>query len=197
MAFRELWHEYRELIVWHDILVTDADYADKQVDRDDIPYVKLSTQLGAAGIVSNDPDIAQLGGHALPLHFVVSMRDFSRAKSYQLTIYVGGVYAGGISLQGLYALTRGAVTQVGKLPDGVKLALLAVAILAVMHPKSRAVIGDALQVLGEAVKHAWPIIVELATTAEDSRLKADEFWQNAQRYLEDACPVEGGIAESW
>src|SRR5579871_1652166 len=136
-ALRELWIEYRKMILWHDEeLVFDATGFDN-VDEKDIPYVALERAIDAAGVLSRDKDIVELGGTPIGIEFVLSARTYARAASYAISIRVHGAWVANISFGLLAQLAKAIGASIARMPPAVKIVLLAGAVFVAVHPRAR------------------------------------------------------------
>ncbi len=55
-----------------------------------MPYIVLSEDIGAAGVVSLDHHITAMGGIMAEPDVIMQIRQYARAKSVELTIQLGG-----------------------------------------------------------------------------------------------------------
>jgi len=169
-----LWLEYRELIVWDDKFCRATFETEGAVDEKDIPYVELEKRIQAAGILSRDKDVKQLGGRALGLEFVLRSRRYARSETCFISIYVNGTFLGAMGFAVLSVILRGVGLLVSRLPDWGRCILIVSVVTAVLHPKSRQYIFDKLASLEEAGTGLLPQILALIEFANQEHENAEK-----------------------
>jgi len=161
------------------------------VDPDDAYFIALAHLVAAAGIVSNDRHIKQMGGNQISIHCILSLRDYSRAKAIELNIKFSGLSLGIMSVVGfigLFQAVKALIVAVQKAPDWVKITLVVAALVCVLHPGARKKITTFLTRALEGIKSASPQvavhIAEAAAVAESNRLLAENHLKKAMQELE-------------
>lgn len=176
------WLEFRQILKWDDSL-REPVHVPGCCDPKDVPYVTLQEKLSADGILSKDAHIRKLGGHPLTLDFVLSARDYARAAVTSVSIRVFGTLLPAVSIIALGQVLKHTGRAISKIPKPVQMLLVVGAILALLHPTSRAWIQDRLARLGAVLTPLWNAIVELTTTL--TKLHAEHYLL-AQVHLEQA-----------
>jgi len=171
-ALQDLWIEYRKQLVWDERFPGPEHFPDVEGDIKDVPYVALQECISAAGILSYDKDIEKLGGKSLTLTFVFSVRTYARAATYSVSIYAWGTLISVLALGALCQIIKGVCTSVSKLPDGVKVALLIGAAVAVLHPAPRGKLREFLQNTGALAVGLWPEIERMLELASEKQKEA-------------------------
>ncbi|WP_278371670.1 hypothetical protein [Thalassospira xiamenensis] len=75
-----LWESYKSIIIWDDRFCDPEEGEDSRFDEKDRPYVDLQKCLQAHAIFSRDKDIDTLGGNRVNMAFILSARDYARAR---------------------------------------------------------------------------------------------------------------------
>jgi hypothetical protein len=176
------WNSYRSLLRIRD---PDPIIVQRHVnprDPTDAPTLALAEIMSAVGILSRDKDIPGMGGKVVPITFVFALRDYSRKSAVSVSIKIGGYAVGActlaaitVALKSLQAIWSG----IRALPDGVKLALTVLTLLAVLNPKMRAAISDFVKnVLHQFVEKSpavMEVIAALGRISADNRADAPIF----------------------
>jgi len=158
-------------------------------DPDDLPYVWLQDQLGAAGVATrNERHVVAAGGR--PIHFeaFLAFRDYSRAVTVELTFAFAGVTVSALGIEAiraLYELLKRAVKQIRTLPAGTQYLLAAALAVVVASPWLREKIGYWIGVSAEAIGPLW---AKLAPLLEAYALQYAEA-QKRRPQLEKALPA--------
>ncbi len=129
------WSAYRGLISFVDIGGAEAGYQDPK----DVPYLKLQSQLEAK-ILSNDRDIAQMGGRVAGIMVIAKLCTYGREAAVEFTIKAGTCTALAISASGLVALAKSLtslMSQMRKIPPGVWIGLVLLLAAALVYPPTR------------------------------------------------------------
>lgn len=151
-------------------------------DPKDVPYIRLQQKINAT-IVTDDKDIAAMGGTAVPpIAVMATLRAYSRAAAVQVTFQVGGYTFGGLSLQALLGAAKFVYSKarkaVAKVPREVWLGMLAVFCVAMVAPASRTWLRKQLEAIAEplgiAVEGLAEVATKLATEYRAQKLEADE-----------------------
>jgi hypothetical protein len=171
-ALQALWATYRLQIEWSDKHAQPGAPINDQVDHKDIPYAAVQHECHADGILSHDRGIERAGGNRLTFQFVLSARTYARATVCSMTISVSGTIVTSFGVQALAELAKQVSGAVGRLPDGVKLLLLAAIAAALLHPTSRRVILENVAKINAVWSEVWPILAGLMNQAAESRKEA-------------------------
>lgn len=134
-------------------------------DPDDAPNVALADMLSADGILTNDTDIAGMGGTAISVGFVIQARDYSRKAAVSVSIQVGGYYlvvGTRIAVNELAKALRHGAARFQALPVGVKILVLLAVLCVVLHPRSRNSIASTLKAIGRSIPDVLPQILQAA-----------------------------------
>ena len=120
------------------------------VDPDDLPYVSLQAQVGARAVFTNDRHLVRMGAGVVRFDAFLSLRDYARAASVELTIKFGAGLAVAATVGSLLALIKLVsvfVRASSRLPREVQ-AVVAISVAALLlHPKGRAATIDRTTVL--------------------------------------------------
>lgn len=179
----ELWATYKEQIIWDDTFSTPETPEHGKGDAKDMPYVALQERIAAAAILSQDTDIDELGGKRATLEFVLSVRSYARAASYSVGIRVGGTFITTVSITLFIETIKGLASLLSKLPDWLKITLIAVAVLAIIHPDFRERLVGLMKKLGGAVIDFWPEIEKFIELASEKQMEADAALGETERLL--------------
>lgn len=180
--FKAVWLEYRaSLHFFEPDPRTDAERSEA-ADPDDLPYKDLWLQLGARAIYTNDRHLRRMGAEVVRFEVFLSLREYARAASVELTIRFGGGLAIALGLgaiASLVTLTRGIAGRVARLSAQAKLMLGLVVLGLLIHRKTRsaalrglqalpALFAQATEVLGPVVTRAFEEAAASAATARTS-----------------------------
>jgi predicted nucleic acid-binding protein len=145
-------------------------------DPDDLPYLYLRAEIGAEAIYTNDSDLVAMGAPVVGAEIVIALRDYTRASSIDVSIKMGGTVvavASGAVLMKIWEGVKTLFAAVGQLPAWMKWLLAGVAVAAVLHPRSRALLQQAAQWVpdrtGAALKVLMPLVLQAAVTADRHR----------------------------
>src|SRR5206468_12856706 len=97
----QLWVEYKAAIRFHEPKEESPSEAASVRDPDDLPYVYLCAQVGAAAVYSKDTDFAAMGAPLVTSDIILSLRDYARAATLEVSIKLGGVAAIAVTLGAL------------------------------------------------------------------------------------------------
>lgn len=177
-VLRNQWREYRPYLrfcandstVPQDMLI---------VDTDDLPFVVLWQEVGAAAVISSDRHISMMGASRIELDVVLRLRDYARAKSVETTIVVGGtcfVVSASMAMIKVSVLLGHILRRLPRWVQGVLLACVAGLLLC---PASRHKIITTLKrvliTCQEGLCQCQPVIEEclqiLATASYEARTK--------------------------
>lgn len=133
------------------------------IDPKNADFVALAETLATDGILSRDRHIHQVGGTRLTLDFVLALRGYSRATSIGMNIKCAGLPLGimgsAVSV-GFLEAVRGIVSNLNRLPDWVKIAMLLGGLLIILHPRSRQKVSVFLTKALVEVQRATPHVIQ-------------------------------------
>jgi predicted nucleic acid-binding protein len=180
------WIEYRRSIRFYEVArPTSATVVDGR-DSKDIPYIEVYTQLAADAILTEDPHLANMGARTIKLGIVVSMRDYARAASIELTLKWHGItlVTLGVAVFGeLAKLVRSGIAAFRRMPRELQVIAALAILCALLHKPTRDVLLGALEKGWEAlVKTAGvtlPVLQQLMVESRSARTKASSSWELA------------------
>lgn len=157
--FESAWAEYRASLHFFAVAdVVESDAADGVCDPKDLPYVHLRSQIGAAAVYSRDRHVEAMGAPVVKEAYLNDLRTYSRAAPVSLTIMVGGsavVVSSAATTRAVLVHVYGLLKKVGDLPRGLQTALAIVAMVALVHPTSRAWLARMLRALPARLQGAF------------------------------------------
>ena len=184
---QEEWEEFKALLNFYEPPARDDRLHTEVADPKDLPYCDLSAEVGARGVYSKDRHISRMGVPIITIDVFLALRDYSRAASIEVGIKVGeiAVAAAGIELlRGMLILLSAAARGLSRLPTAAKLAIGAIGVIAVAHPKSRKFMETVLQ---SAVKQlseiALPVFAEVSRSLSDAERDRIFGWERASKML--------------
>lgn len=152
-------------------------------DPKDMPYIELWAGLGADAIYTRDNDIAAMGGHVVSAEIVLSLRDYARAASVEMTLKIGSAamtLVGIEALRSVVGAVRFGVDAIRRAPRGVQLALLIGGSYLLINPKSRNSLFSMLSKIGEiganASSAAAPMLARLLEMMNDAQQARERAW---------------------
>ena len=159
-------------------------------DPNDLPYVSLQAQLGARAVFSNDRHLVRMGAGVVRFDAFLSLREYARAASVELTIKFGAGLAVAATVGSLLALTKLVsvfVRASSRLPREVQ-AVVAISVAALLlHPKGRAATIDRLQSFSRLLEPLRDTVGSVALRASDeftaAQRVAAKSLQEAERQL--------------
>jgi predicted nucleic acid-binding protein len=166
------WQDYQALIKWDENFDQVPEEFKATDDRKDLPYIQLEKLIGAFGILSQDGDIARMGGNRLTFDFVLATRGYARAAVVSVAIRVSGLYVGAIALAGLLKLVGLVKSGLEGLPPKMRLALLVSAVIVCLHPGARAGIVVQLKKFGPIANFAVEVVNGFASIELQKRADA-------------------------
>ncbi len=181
-----LWSDYKQQIVFDETLSMPEENLPDGLDAKDVPYVSLQKSIEAVAVLSRDVDLEALGGKTVKLQFVLSLREYARSATRAISLKVGGTFVAAISIGALVELVKGVGAALSRMPDLMKIMLIAAAVTVIAHPRSRQKLMAGLQGVGEFLVEAWPLVEELIDHATESQKRADGALENAETYLAKA-----------
>ncbi len=177
------WATYRALISFIDVGGPEEGYQDPK----DVPYLKLQAKLEAL-ILSNDPDIAQMGGRIASVTLVAKLCAYSREAAIEYTLKAGG--AGTITFSAALLSAAGKFLQsliphVRRIPPWIWAVGLALIIAALVHPPTRAWITSRIKSLSGNAKELgialFEAIIPLLEEHERAKKSAEKALSDAQK----------------
>jgi predicted nucleic acid-binding protein len=166
---RGLWADYEAILRYFEPDPAVLTEAERVGDPDDLPYAHLRSQLGARAVYSRDQDLRQMGAPVVQLEVFLSLRDYTRAASIELTIKFGlsvAVFAGVGAISAALAATRAFAKLLLRLPTGAQVAVGSGVALLLIYPKTRAHIMSAVRTTPAFLRQAGtalaPILLEMA-----------------------------------
>lgn len=166
-----------------------AGYANS-VDPKDAPFVLLQKLISASGVVSRDRHIKAMGGTAIGLDVVMSLRGYSRSAAVQLHIKVAGVALGAmgfVAIRSLFALLGGLLNAIAKAPPAVKIVLLLGVLFAVLHEPTRNKLEKLIEDMKASFREFGPVVAnkisELVVEANLQSKLAQEFREKVEPVL--------------
>lgn len=166
---RRLWADYEAILRYFEPDPDARRDCERVADPDDVAYVRLWSQLGARAVYSRDQHLSRMGAPVVQLEVFLSLRDYARAASMELTIKFGlsvAVFAGIEAIAAAIAATRAFVRMILRLPPGAQLALGSGVIILLIYPKTRVHIMNALHgtptFLRQAGAALAPVLLQMA-----------------------------------
>jgi hypothetical protein len=141
-------------------------------DPKDLPYVDLEKMVGAIGVLSNDRDIERMGANRLTLDFVLSTRRYARTAVVSVGIRVSGMFIGTLAVESLLRIASTVKSTMEQLSPKLKLILLGAAVLAFLHPSSRAWFTQRLRKLGPTARMILETVGDIASLEAQNRKDA-------------------------
>ncbi|MBN2315134.1 MAG: hypothetical protein JXM79_14485 [Sedimentisphaerales bacterium] len=135
--YLQAWEEYRGIV---SLVQPKNNELNSEIDPDDTPYVSVYEEFGAHAVYSNDHHISRMGAFTINSEVIVTLKNYSRAASWQYTIQYGGIVAIIVSWQVLVVSLQmlvGIAKFIRSLPVWTKALLLACGIALIAHPSSR------------------------------------------------------------
>jgi predicted nucleic acid-binding protein len=187
-----LWEEYRRRLHICPAGRIPHPTADCEQLRDptDLPFLALRHRVGADAILTKDADVSAAGTPVVSLIVVrIDLRDWARAKGMHLGVVVGGMMIMTMPILAAVALLHEIGRTLAKLPAWLQVLLAVGVIAAIVHPRSRAAIGEAASSLGRQLSTAWanvePHVSRVMAEAADAEKEAGRLWAG----LEPNLPV--------
>lgn len=146
------WKKYRTSIIF---VQPKGIGQGSEIDPDDVPYVSTYHKFGAHAVYSKDHHITQMGARTIDEQAIVTLRDYSRAASWQYTIQYSGItitiLGSHMLIPSLHILARMA-RFVRSLPRWVKGLLLGGGVVLIAHPSSRAWLAETTRRFGSSLR---------------------------------------------
>lgn len=186
------WQKYQPALKFCEASSPLVQIPNRDRDPNDLPFVFLYVQVGAAAIVSRDKDLPAMGANTIPVGVLLNLRDYARAKTIEISIFVGGQVIVMVIAIGIFQLAAKLVTAVAqgfsRLPVGMQIVLGLGAVAAVCHPRSRqAIVNGAHAIsrqLTEGAVSLRPLGEGLAQCYIQERMKAADSWAKVEDKLQ-------------
>lgn len=183
VLLRHHWEKYKEQLVWDETYPRPVDTPLTHIDPKDAPYVFTQWLHNAIGVLSKDKHIEQMGGNRLTLDFVFSVRSYARAKVIAVTIKVGGTVIGAAAIAVIYELVKALIQVIKKIPPGVWLLLILVAVILIASPEARKWIREKFSRLKETIE---PLFSGIASAVQQGAVIAQQKETEAATHLSEA-----------
>jgi len=154
-------------------------------DADDVPFVALLNDSGAAGIVTRDKDFESVPDTTVDPRALLHLRDYARHKAIELSLKAA---AGGTASLGSAALVA-AKNVIVRAPGWLKLAMLAAAGTAILHPTSRRFLKEKGLSLLAAFEALGPLVEEVQDVHDQAKEGADKAWHEVAKRLPPRKPT--------
>lgn len=177
------WSEYKKQLVWDETYPRPIDTPLTHLDPKDAPYVFTQWLQNAVGVLSKDKHIEQMGGNRLTLDFVFSVRGYARAKVIAVTIKVGGVALGAVAIATIFELAKALIQAIKRIPPGVLLLLVLIAIVLIASPQVRQWIREKLSHLQASLE---PLFAGIASAVQQGAVTAREKEAEAAKHHAEA-----------
>lgn len=154
------WKIYRTLISFVDVGGPEEGFQDPK----DAPYIKLQAKLDTL-ILSNDPDIQQMGGRVAGVTLVAKLRKYSREAAIEYTLKAGAasslaISAGLLSAAGKFL--QSVMPHIKRIPPWFWMVCLALLIAGFLHPNTRAWIISTIKSLPARYRELGIALLETA-----------------------------------
>jgi predicted nucleic acid-binding protein len=190
-SLRQAWAGYQSRITFVDVREASAEEMSSAVDPDDLPFVYLYRKLDADAVLSRDRDIGAMGARSVELEVMLCVRDYAREKAPEVTLRAGALVVTVPVLAGahiLVKLLRLAAKGFAELPAGIQLALLAGALAACAHPRSRKVMSKFVSARASELRDPARILLDAAGGFIGQWGAAEERVRLKQKSLERSVP---------
>lgn len=139
-SLRNEWGEYQSYLRFADGGVFSKNERENAVDPNDLEFVYLYSEVGAAAVVSKDKHIKKMGAHSINLDLIITIRNYARSKvadvmfksgiaCFSLTTIVSFLLA--------FKVSKKVIGTFSQLPAVVKIFLIAGLIFSLITPKIR------------------------------------------------------------
>lgn len=184
------WEEYKRKLVWDETYPRPIDTPLTHTDPKDAPYVFTQWLHNAVGVLSKDKHIEQMGGNRLSLDFVFSVRSYARAKVIAVTIKVGGTVLGAAAIAVAFELVKALIHAVKRIPPGVLLLLILIAIVVIASPEARQWIREKFS---HVKANLEPLFTGIASAVQQGAVIAQQKEAEAAKHLSDAQNQTGTV----
>ncbi|HEY0171845.1 MAG TPA: PIN domain-containing protein [Pyrinomonadaceae bacterium] len=190
-SLRRAWSEYLPRISFVAAGQASAEEEAAAVDPDDLPFVRLCRRLGADAVVSRDRHIRAMGARSVNKEVMIHVRDYARAKAPEVTLRFGALVVTVPVAAGAHALIK----VLGKLARGfaglppvVQLALVAGAVAAGAHPRSRRALSSFAAEHASKMKEPALLLLQGLQALMERLSEAEERVWSSQEVLERSIP---------
>lgn len=194
----EEWGRYRLNLSWD-----PRDFTASRISRfpsgdpKDAPYLALAEHIGAAGILSSDPDITEMGGMRLTFEFVLATRSYARAVVVPTGLKLCGVLVPAVLLIAVAQLLTSVVQTVRQLPPEAKALLVCAAILAIGHARFREWLATQATAFSEMASRGIAGLSDLVQAAgqlsEEKAREADQHLAQLRVLMSAAEPGQRAL----
>jgi len=178
----DAWEEFSQYVTLYNVSRASLDSVAPSADTDDIPYVALEYELQAAGTLSEDRDVSQLGGNAMPLDFVLSLRGYARSSADAISIRLIG-FGGFVTTIALSAaIVRGFHSVYRRAPKACFAVAAGFLLVIFLFPSLRNRLMNMGQDGKELFESLLPVIDELFHEFDEKTKKEKESRLEAEQY---------------
>jgi predicted nucleic acid-binding protein len=190
-SLRRAWAEYQSRINFVDVRPTSAEEAASAADPDDLPFVYLYRKLDADAVLSRDRHIRAMGARIVEPEMMLHVRNYAREKAPEVTLRAGTFIVTAPALVGTHALVKllaRAAKGFAELPVGVQLALLAGALAACAHPRSRKALSTFVSARASELREPARVLLDAAGGLMGQLGAAEERVRLRRELLEHSVP---------
>lgn len=174
----EEWRKYEKYLRFCADSELIDDVVPQVVDPDDLPFICLYNQIGATAVISEDSHISAMGARTVGLDVIITIRNYARAKSVEVTIKLGSLTFTGILAGTIITAIPSFIRVCSRLPTWLLSGLLACMAVLILHPQGREAIkkflhtaSNKIQTIGSELQ---PLFNELIETLRNESLKAED-----------------------
>ncbi|NVK17766.1 MAG: hypothetical protein HWE30_03635 [Methylocystaceae bacterium] len=189
VELQAMWVNYKQIVQWDESLLEPPSEESSHSDHKDVPYVELQEKIDAIGILSRDKHIGELGGRKLKLEFVMSARRYARAETVQMSLHIGGVIIGTISLEALKAIIGGIKNIYDAIPPALKVIAFVFVAYMIINPEARASIVKKLGPIGDFLSELIPEIGSMMAVAIQKKAEAHTALSEIDPELSPILPL--------
>jgi len=182
---RHEWQEFRKLLHFYSPKGQPRLHR-PVVDPDDLAYIATANELGAP-VYSRDRHYRQMNASVISVVIDATAQSYARGSSVRIAVMIGSSLLVMLSCEAITAACR-CLKRAGQwfaqLHPAVQFAIVAAAIIAIAHPKSRAKLESLWQwVKGVATPPLLQAIAEVAAQFTDADRSARAAYEDIQRSL--------------
>ena len=170
-TLRRVWARYQLILHFYEPSIGKEPHS---IDPKDVPYREVARELGGLAVYGRDRHLAAMGAHLVGVREMILLRDFARAASPALALKIIGTLGLFVAGAPVVAGVRAGARLIARMPAVVQIGLAVAALIAVLHPKSRAF---------------------LAKAAASPRL--EPIKQILARYLDELCTSQAAATDRW
>ena len=183
------WERVQRIIRFYAPTGDGAEFA--LVDPKDSPYALTARELDADFVRTTDPHFERMGVPGIGPDADQLLRDYARATSVLVTVKLGSGLAVTFGIQAFVEMIRGIAEIVRRLPPIVK-TLLGVALAAlILHPASRAKLGQWTKMLWERLKETKPTLVSVSREAVKHLAEAAQTSRTTSKAIRSKLRARG------